>query len=81
MFISSSRNLIKPHIKKQISLTLRKLSVTDNENEYEDNKNYSEEFVNKETWFKTLTYNDLPDETLYIMDGTAMLYNAFYRYL
>ena len=26
------------------------------------------------------TYKQLPQETLYILDGTSMIYNAFYRF-
>jgi hypothetical protein len=85
MFISTFRHHIKPQTKKHIGLSIRKLSVADNINDYEDNEvkqkgsffNDGKKEVIKQS--KTLTYKNLPDETLYIIDGTAMLYNAFYR--
>lgn len=30
--------------------------------------------------FSSYTYENLPEETLYVMDGTSMIFTAHYRY-
>lgn len=47
------------------------------ENEHDK---YGESYARRTT-MPIFTHSDLPEETLYIMDGTSMIFNAYYRFV